>query len=262
MSSLEVTTRERNAADVRFFCGVGETAWNGYPTAPGPLACVSPVYGKTTVSHRVNTVALPAFTQVIQDSGAFSDNTGHRLSFADALRRQETHAERYGYADQICARASYDLLIDEMWSEDEANSLVLTRNIRRWTEAAAEEAVGETVQAARYLAAHRNGLPCILSAQGTTPRQYLRCVEQIVPFMQDGDIVGLGGFCIVGKFPAQMLPAFRETLRLVVPFLGREGMARVHLCFRCCQMIGYEGSSERVSIYSKLCHRRFPPHHT
>jgi hypothetical protein len=32
--------------------------------------------------------------------------------------------------------------------------------------------------------------------------------------------------------------------------------------FRSCQVMSYGGSSERAFIYSKLCHRRFPPHHT
>ncbi len=217
--------------DIRFYCGVSEGSWNYYPPTPGPLACVSPVYGNTTQRKRASTPCIPAGTHVLQDSGAFSDGPGTRLTFEQVLRRQETHAKRYGYADQIAARASYDLLIDEMWSEDEAIGGIFRRHKRRWTEAAAEEAVGETVQAARFLAApvHRNGIPCVLSAQGVSPAQYLRCVQQIVPLLQDGDWLGLGGWCVVGKFPAQMLPLFRETMALVIPFLGREGIGRVHL---------------------------------
>lgn len=218
--------------DIRFYCGVSERSWNYYPPAPGPFACVSPVYGNTIECKRMSTPALPLQTEVMQDSGAFSDgDRQHRLSFHDALARQETHARRYGYASQITARASYDLLIDEMWSEDEVSGSVFRRQKRRWTETAAEEAVRETVQAARFLTApaHRNGIPCVLSAQGVTPGQYLRCVQQVVPLLQDGDLLGLGGWCVVGKFPAQMLPVFRETMALVLPFLGREGIQRVHL---------------------------------
>jgi len=216
---------------IRFYCGVSESSWNWYPPAPGPLACVSPVYGNDTRRKRASTPRIPAATAVLQDSGAFSDGPGTRLTCEQALRRQETHAEQYGYADQIAAHASYDLLIDEMWSEDEAGGGLFRRHKRRWTEAAAEEAVEETVQAARFLAApaHRNGIPCVLSAQGVTPSQYLRCVQQIVPLLQDGDLLGLGGWCVVGKFPAQLLPLFRETMALVIPWLGREGIRRVHL---------------------------------
>jgi hypothetical protein len=120
-------------------------------------------------------------------------------------------------------------LIDEKWSEDEATDGLFRRGRRRWTEAAAEAAVEDTVQAARFLAAHRNGIPCVLSAQGITPKHYLRCVQQLVPLLQDGDWLGLGGWCPVGKFPAQMLPVFRQTMALVLPFLGSVGIRRVHL---------------------------------
>jgi len=216
--------------DIRLYCGVSEGSWNFYPPAPGPLACVSPIYGTSTQRTRASTPCLPVGTHVLQDSGAFSDGgAGVRLTCEEALRRQESHAQRYGYADQIAARASYDLLIEEKWSEDEATGGLCRRGRRRWTEAAAEAAVEETVQAARFLAAHRNGIPCVLSAQGVSPRHYLRCVQQIIPLMQDGDWLGFGGWCVVGKFPAQMLPIFRETMALVIPFLGREGIRRAHL---------------------------------
>ncbi|HLI87035.1 MAG TPA: hypothetical protein VKV37_00015, partial [Ktedonobacteraceae bacterium] len=92
--------------DIRFYCGVSEGSWNSYPPAPGPFACVSPVYGNTTQRKRASTPRIPAATAVLQDSGAFSDGPGTRLTFEQALRRQESHAERYGYADQIAARAS------------------------------------------------------------------------------------------------------------------------------------------------------------
>ncbi|GHO44115.1 hypothetical protein [Ktedonospora formicarum] len=56
--------------------------------------------------------------------------------------------------------------------------------------------------------------------------------------LEDGDVFGLGGWRITGKLPAQILPVFRETMRLVTPFLGREGVKRVHVwgvCYRSCK---------------------------
>src|SRR5579884_2497744 len=91
---------------IRFYCGIGEKQWNWWPVAPGPDACISPVYGNSTASKEINSVRVPEGVQVIQDSGAFSDGPGQRLNFADALKRQERHAERYGYTEQIEARAS------------------------------------------------------------------------------------------------------------------------------------------------------------
>src|SRR5579875_3307481 len=154
---------------IRFYCGVSEQQWNRHPVAPGPFACISPVYGKTTDRKQMSYVRVPTGTKVLQDSGAFSDGPGQRLGFAEALRRQEAHAERFGYAEQIEARASYDLLIDERWSKQEANG-IRERAKRRWSEGQAEEAVEETMQAARYLHQHRNWLACVFSLQGVSTR--------------------------------------------------------------------------------------------
>ncbi len=73
----------------------------------------------------------------------------------------------------------------------------------------------------------------MLSAQGISARQYLRCAQRIVPLMEEGDIFGMGGFCITGKYPAQILPVFRETVQVLIPFLGREGVKRVHIWGVC-----------------------------
>jgi hypothetical protein len=54
-----------------------------------------------------------------------------------------------------------------------------------------------------------------------------------VPLLQENDVFGLGGWCITGKFPRQFLPMFRETMHLVIPFLGKEGVKRVHV-WGCC----------------------------
>lgn len=207
---------------IRFYCGIGERQWNHHPVAPGPFACISPVYGNTVDSKRVNRVFVPDGVEVIQDSGAFSDGFGQRLDFGAALDRQIEHAEQYGYADKVTHRASYDVLIDEKWIGG-------VRYKARWDEQDAELAVKMTVNAARYLNQHRQGVAVIFSAQGVTSRQYLSCTEQIMHCFQDGDIFGLGGFCVTGKKPAQIMPGFRETVQAVVPFLAREGIKRAHI---------------------------------
>ncbi len=211
---------------ILFYCGVNERQWNHHPVAPGPLACVSPVYGKTVQTKVPNRVAVPSDAQIIQDSGAFCDSFDQRLSFEAALERQLQHAEVYGYAAQISHRASYDLLIDEKWEGR-------IRHKARWSEQDAETAVAMTVQAAAYLTHHRHGLKAVLSAQGVSAPQYLHCAEQIVPLMEEGDLFGLGGFCITGKLPAQIMPVFREVVTLVIPFLGREGVKRLHIWGVC-----------------------------
>lgn len=206
-----------------FYCGINERRWNHHPVDPGDFACVSPVYGSKQSTRRNNSVSVPSGVHVIQDSGAFSDGPGSRLAFDKALERQERHAERYGYGPQISHRASYDLLIDEKWEHG-------IRSKRRWSESEAEVAVDETVAAAQYLVDHRNNLGLILSAQGVSAQQYLRCMERILPLLDcQRDMLGLGGWCITGKLPKGMMPVFSQTMRLVIPKAGQFGVKRVHV---------------------------------
>ena len=210
---------------IRFFCGVNETIWNHHPVTPGAYACVAPVFGNTR--KVVNHVSIPLETLVLQDSGAFSDKPEERLSFAEALERQIAHAERYGYASQVMARASYDcLLIDEIWERG-------IRRKGRWSREAGWMAVEKSVEAAVYLRKHHGTIPAVLSAQGVTTEQYLTCAEQIVPLLSEGDIFGMGGWCIIGRNPHKMMPLFRCTLHKLIPFLGREGVKRLHIWGVC-----------------------------
>jgi hypothetical protein len=207
---------------IELYCGVSESVWNHHPVAPGKLACISPVYGKSVETKTRSSVKVPSDTLVLQDSGAFSDSLDQRLSFGAALDRQHAHAARYGYAAQVTARASYDVLVDEWWKAG-------VRSKSRWTEVDAEDAIETTVKAATFLAQHREKTKLVLSAQGVTAHQYLRCAQRIVPLLAPGDIFGLGGWCVTGKFPKQMMPVFQETMRLVIPYLGREGVKLVHI---------------------------------
>lgn len=211
--------------NIRFYCGVNETTWNHHPVEPGPYACIAPVYGRSLRTKTVNRVRVPATTLVLQDSGAFSDGPGQRLSIEAALERQLAHAATYGYTAQVTHRASYDLLIDEKWENGR-------RHKERWSELDAQDAVAETVRAAAYLAAHRQGVSTILSVQGVSAKQYLTCAQSIVPLLVPGDILGLGGWCILGKIRS-LLPVFAETMAFLMPFLGQEGVEWVHVWGVC-----------------------------
>lgn len=206
---------------MNFYCGVNETRWNRHEVSPGPLACISPVYGASVQTRRENRVRVPGDTAILQDSGAFSDGPGQRLDFAAAYERQIAHGEKYRYADQITHRASYDLLIDEVWTGT-------NRHKRRWTVQDAEQAVKETIDAARFMALHKDR-PAVLSVQGVNAAQYLDCARRVVPLLDTGDVLGFGGWCITGKMPGVMMPVFRETIRIVVPWCGRRGVKRIHI---------------------------------
>lgn len=207
---------------VTFYCGLNGTAWNFQRTQPGEYACISPVYGASEKTRRENRVRVPAWTKVRQDSGAFSDGPQSRLSLSEALGRQIEHGHKFGYHSQIIDRASYDLLIDEMWTQG-------NRHKRRWTENDAEMAVGETVSAAAYLSKEYDGAR-VLSAQGVTDRQYLDCSMRVLEwFDRDIDTFGLGGWCICGKMPSVMREPFDDTISLVIPALAKSGVKRVHI---------------------------------
>ena len=208
-------------ADPLFYCGVAETVWNRSPVSPGSHTCVSPVYGRTIEGRHETRVRLPSDTLCIQDSGAFSDGPGRRLDPRTALERQQAHSLKYGYETQVTHRASYDFLIDESWTDG-------NRFKRRWSVIDAEEAVDATIEAAEFMAEYSD-LPAILSAQGVDADQYFRCTRRVAPFLRKGDVFGLGGFCVTGKMPAQMMPVFQDTFWKVIPWIATQGVKRVHI---------------------------------
>ncbi len=206
---------------IRFYCGVAERVWNHHPVEPGAYACVSPISGKSERTKKENWVTIPSGTEVIQDSGAFSDGPTSRLDFRAALERQIQHADKHNYADKLTHRASYDLLIDEKWTDGK-------RQKKRWSVNEAEDAVNITVAAAEFMAKNRKSERLILSAQGVEPKQYLSCVKRIVPLIESGDMLGLGGWCILGIYRS-LMPTFENTVSLVVPYAAKKGIKKIHI---------------------------------
>jgi hypothetical protein len=210
---------------IQLYTGEGETSWNGYPIDTGGYSCVSPVKGRTERTLAENRVRkVWGNTKVIQDSGAFQDTARpSRLTYEQALARQIAHAIKYNYADNIEYRVSYDLLIDEKVQDG-------VRVKRRWSVDEAIAAVQETIVAAAYLAEHRHDLNLILSVQGVDAAQYLECAKPVISYMDTSrDSLGLGGWCIIGTRPKQMMPVFRDTIRAVIPYAASKGVQRVHI---------------------------------
>lgn len=209
---------------IRLFCGVSETRWNTLRPDPGPYACVSPVYGRR--DYRETSVWIPPCTTVLLDSGAFSDGPQRRLDFEAALSRQIAHAEKWGYKEQVEWSVAYDLLIDERWMGG-------VRYKSRWAISEAWEAVDITVRACEYYAKNRHRLPgsggLVLPVQGVDAVQQCYCAERVISFLDpDKDILGLGGWCILGKRP-KLLPEFWRTMWALIPGAARRGVKRVHI---------------------------------
>lgn len=183
------------------------------------------MYGSTEKSRKENRVYVPEGTQVLQDSGAFSDGPVHRLTAQQAIDRQIAHAKKYGYWDKVIYVASYDLLIDERWQGGQ-------RFKERWNEQDADFAINETIANAVFLSNNRqqvNGKALVLTAQGVSSDQYLQCAKSIIPLIQEQDMFGFGGFCITGKMRRKMMPVFADTVKKVMPEIAGAGIKKVHL---------------------------------
>jgi hypothetical protein len=153
---------------------------------------------------------------------------------------------------------------------DERYDAVTDERVKaRGTVDTAAKAVAISIENAHYYGAHRSCLPgpIAFAAQGASPDQYEYCVDQILPLFQPGDILALGGFCIVGMKPeykAQLL----EVSRRVFTKLNKLGIKRAHLLgvavsdmvFRVGQIanehgvsLGFDSSSIEVnSVLGKI----------
>jgi hypothetical protein len=181
--------------------------------------------------HRPPSAAYadPAKVIGLLDSGAFSDQPADRLTPEGALARQFRFelkaAERWETESwHAYALVSYDLLIDEFWIDG-------MRHKRRWTVEAAEWAVRVTIEAAAYLNAERARVEprrLVLACQGVDEMQYDECVAEVLRSARSHDWIGLGGWCILGRFTS-WLPTFWATLYRVLPRIARAGVSHVHI---------------------------------
>ena len=163
------------------------------------------------------------------DSGAFTDVCDDkRLSPDEALERQFAWegraANTLGRAWRFAHLASYDRLIDEKYDAS-------GRRKERWGVVEAESAVRETVEAARYLASERRRVEprtLVLACQGVDEVQYDECVAEVLRHARPHDWIGLGGWCILGRWRS-WLPVFWATLSRVLPRIADAGVGHVHI---------------------------------
>jgi hypothetical protein len=183
-----------------------------------------------TAVHAPNNAGFNSTNDLIGviDSGAFSDAIDKRLTPARALERQLTWenkaSDKWSGDWQSYALVSYDVLIDEVWTNGE-------RKKQRWSIGRADWAVSETIESARYLASQREQLNprrLVLSCQGVDAIQYRECVQEVLNIALPTDIIGFGGWCILGRFTS-WLPEFWRTLRATFPLIQQAGIKDVHI---------------------------------
>jgi hypothetical protein len=214
--------------------GTGVTLYVGGDPAAWPLTgrrCFTAAQRPRTRLDATQVVAL-------LDSGAFSDPPAWRLDPARALDRQlawERQAMAFWRSEtpwRVQALVSYDRLIDEVWTTGPIGRRRPTRHKRRWTVAAADAAVAETIEAARFLAAQRTRLvprTLVLACQGVDAAQYRECVAEVLKVATPRDWIGLGGWSILGRYQRQWLPAFWQTLSTCLPMIAAAGVPHVHV---------------------------------
>ena len=69
----------------------------------------------------------------------------------------------------------------------------------------------------------------VLACQGVDAAQYRECIAEVLRVAAPADWIGLGGWCILGRYRHRWAPAFWETLRAGLPPIARAGVRRVHL---------------------------------
>lgn len=179
--------------------------------------CLNPKY-------RISLKRPPEEMQFILDSGAFQDiKANQRLTFQSALNRQLNFESRTGFVSTYLV--SYDQIVDE------SPTVQGIRKKRRVNFDVAERYVQETIDAAKFLADQRRELKprrLVLSNQGVTPEQYLDCMKEILSFSEPEDIIGLGGFCIVGQIP-RYAKDYYKVVDKALPLLKSRGIKRLHL---------------------------------
>lgn len=203
---------------IELFCGISERSWNTIP--------VPETAGPFMAAANSTKPIAPGNASVMVDSGAFGDKD--RLSFAGAIERQYQHETDSKYTGH--SFVAYDLLIDEKW-----NSAGI-RHKCRWHEDEAATAVRETIAANEFMALQNLGQRRrVHPLQGVTADQQEYCADAVIPMIGDGDILGLGGWCIIGWSPPKtdtrigLELAFWDSAWRVIPKAAEAGIGHVHI---------------------------------
>jgi len=129
--------------------------------------------------------------RLLCDSGPFSESLTpfSRTMPKMSLERQLITLGKLPKFKEVLL-VSYDLIIPQKYLN--------LRRLTQQTELAAEVAVNQTIEAAKYLNSQRHRLKnftLVFACQGINARQYSRCVEEVLKYCRPGDVLGLGGWC-------------------------------------------------------------------
>lgn len=152
---------------------------------------------------------------ILLDSGAFTDtNKEKRLSFDKALSRMldwEGKATRIWGFDVISDYfATYDCLPLGIYKED-CDRI--------------------SAEAAEYFDSQRHRLgnrQIIFTAQGETVEKQIQCAKEILPFIGEKDVLGIGGFANLGKCKSR-LSDFQSLVDHLIPLCLENNIFNIHI---------------------------------
>ncbi len=202
---------------MRFFVSKVHNSLNGIPYNPEiqtPYLCLNPYYNVVLAEDKPVNYLL--------DSGAFQDVKGNRLTCEQALERQLAFEKSVGR--NAYAIVSYDRLVDEQMADGIQIKSRVSREV-------GESYVMDTIEAAEYLSSRRDeleGRRLVLSCQGSDTEQYLDCMDQVISIAEPGDIIGIGGFCILSKSKVYE-QQFYEIISEAFPKLHKAGITNAHI---------------------------------
>ena len=172
------------------------------------------------------------------DSGAFPElRINRRITPRQSLARQLKQLSKLKKQPAKIWLVSYDRLIKKKLinsSGCKTNCWNSDYYFNTWDSNMASLAVDQTVEATEYLHSQRKSLQdytLVQSCQGIDAQQYQLCVEKVLQFCLPGDVLGLGGWCFLGK-QKHWLPSFWETINRVVPIIANAGITKIHI-FGC-----------------------------
>lgn len=202
---------------MKFYVSKNHDRLNGRPFTPELAVdnvCLNPLYSAR--------ISKKSAAKVLLDSGAFQDRKKtQRISPEQALDRQLQYEIRQGFQSELLV--SYDRIVDEASGSS-------GRNKKRVSYYTAAKYVEQTIDGAKYLAdSRRDLLPrrLVLSCQGVTTPQYLNCVREVASFAEPSDVIGFGGFCIIGQ-QRSLSKKFLRVVERALPLLKRRRIQRIH----------------------------------
>lgn len=173
------------------------------------------------------------FPRVRCDSGAFQDiGAKHARLFPwQALDAQLRYEEQLRWwLDEPAFHFETVFIYDNPAGVDEA--VIDGRKVKvRGDERSAERAIEDTLAAAAVYAARRADIRGRIEwvGQGISPDQYLDCLRLQRRYFRDGDLIGLGGFCIWGRMPTRMRNTAHKTIAWAVNWGRLHGICEYHM---------------------------------